>query len=268
MSSSPRSDWGAVVTRRAVKKPPAEGGWNIFITWRLRRGIRQPDRLRRPRRQRRQGLVRLAEERPAREAARRVGAGRHARRSARRRPQAAGECLGLRADLCSASGPAGRRRANCHGFMPCRRSCLLERGEGCDSARRGPATSGSVCRASALVPASAPLEGGGSTLHARLHRPPACSRPSSVMAIVAVFMFMLLHLSPGDPAAIIAGDNATPEQIAGIRKQPRPRRSAAGAVPALVRRRAAGRPRHLDLLARAGDEARSASASSRRCRSR
>ncbi len=27
------SDWGAVVTRRAVKKPVAEGGWNIFITW-------------------------------------------------------------------------------------------------------------------------------------------------------------------------------------------------------------------------------------------
>jgi peptide/nickel transport system substrate-binding protein len=26
------SDWGAVLTRRAVKKPPAEGGWNIFHT--------------------------------------------------------------------------------------------------------------------------------------------------------------------------------------------------------------------------------------------
>ena len=40
-----------------------------------------------------------------------------------------------------------------------------------------------------------------------------------VMGIVAVFVFLLLHLSPGDPAAIIAGDNATREQIAGIRKQ-------------------------------------------------
>ena len=40
-----------------------------------------------------------------------------------------------------------------------------------------------------------------------------------VMGIVAVFVFLLLHLSPGDPAAIIAGDNATAEQIAGIRKQ-------------------------------------------------
>ena len=26
------SDWGGVLTRRAVKKPPAEGGWNIFVT--------------------------------------------------------------------------------------------------------------------------------------------------------------------------------------------------------------------------------------------
>lgn len=25
-------DWGTVVSRRAIKKPPAEGGWNIFIT--------------------------------------------------------------------------------------------------------------------------------------------------------------------------------------------------------------------------------------------
>ena len=40
-----------------------------------------------------------------------------------------------------------------------------------------------------------------------------------VMGIVAVFVFLLLHLSPGDPAAIIAGDNASGEQIAGIRKQ-------------------------------------------------
>ncbi len=40
-----------------------------------------------------------------------------------------------------------------------------------------------------------------------------------VMAIVGVFVFLLLHLSPGDPAAIIAGDNASPEQIAGIRQR-------------------------------------------------
>jgi peptide/nickel transport system permease protein len=40
-----------------------------------------------------------------------------------------------------------------------------------------------------------------------------------VMAIVAVFIFLLLHLSPGDPAAIIVGDNATQEQIDAVRRQ-------------------------------------------------
>src|SRR6185436_9336341 len=40
-----------------------------------------------------------------------------------------------------------------------------------------------------------------------------------VMGIVALFVFALLHLSPGDPAAIIAGDNATAEQIAAIRQK-------------------------------------------------
>jgi peptide/nickel transport system permease protein len=38
-----------------------------------------------------------------------------------------------------------------------------------------------------------------------------------VMGLVGVFIFLLLHLSPGDPAAIIAGDNATPVQIEAIR---------------------------------------------------
>lgn len=40
-----------------------------------------------------------------------------------------------------------------------------------------------------------------------------------VMGIVGVFVFLLLHLSPGDPAAIVAGDNATSEQIAQIREK-------------------------------------------------
>jgi len=39
-----------------------------------------------------------------------------------------------------------------------------------------------------------------------------------VMAVVALFVFLLLHLAPGDPAAIIAGDNATPANIDAIRK--------------------------------------------------
>ena len=38
-----------------------------------------------------------------------------------------------------------------------------------------------------------------------------------VMGVVALFVFLLLRLTPGDPAAIIAGDNATPEQLMRIR---------------------------------------------------
>jgi peptide/nickel transport system permease protein len=40
-----------------------------------------------------------------------------------------------------------------------------------------------------------------------------------VLAIVAVIVFLLLHLSPGDPAAIIAGDTATSDDIERIRRQ-------------------------------------------------
>jgi peptide/nickel transport system permease protein len=38
-----------------------------------------------------------------------------------------------------------------------------------------------------------------------------------VMAVVAVIVFLLIHLSPGDPAALIAGDLATVDDIAKLR---------------------------------------------------
>src|SRR3984957_20091063 len=38
-----------------------------------------------------------------------------------------------------------------------------------------------------------------------------------VMAVVALFVFSLLYIAPGDPAAIIAGDQASPEDVARIR---------------------------------------------------
>ena len=38
-----------------------------------------------------------------------------------------------------------------------------------------------------------------------------------VMAVVAVIVFVLIHLSPGDPAALIAGDLATTDDIARLR---------------------------------------------------
>ncbi|WP_411839270.1 ABC transporter permease [Paracoccus sp. ME4] len=40
-----------------------------------------------------------------------------------------------------------------------------------------------------------------------------------VMLLVAVFVFLLLRLTPGDPAAIIAGDMATPATLERIREQ-------------------------------------------------
>jgi peptide/nickel transport system permease protein len=40
-----------------------------------------------------------------------------------------------------------------------------------------------------------------------------------VLLVVAVFVFSLLHLSPGDPAAIIAGDQATSQDVERIREQ-------------------------------------------------
>src|SRR6202140_1043202 len=39
-----------------------------------------------------------------------------------------------------------------------------------------------------------------------------------VMAIVALFAFSLLYIAPGDPAAVIAGDQATPADVERIRE--------------------------------------------------
>ena len=38
-----------------------------------------------------------------------------------------------------------------------------------------------------------------------------------VMGVVALFVFSLLYVAPGDPAAIIAGDQASPADVARIR---------------------------------------------------
>src|SRR5438477_11743937 len=39
-----------------------------------------------------------------------------------------------------------------------------------------------------------------------------------LMAVVALFVFSLLYIAPGDPAAIIAGDQASPADVARIRE--------------------------------------------------
>jgi len=39
-----------------------------------------------------------------------------------------------------------------------------------------------------------------------------------VLGMVALLIFLMLRLTPGDPAAVLAGDNGTPQQIAEIRE--------------------------------------------------
>src|ERR671937_2100197 len=39
-----------------------------------------------------------------------------------------------------------------------------------------------------------------------------------VMALVALFVFSLLYIAPGDPAVVIAGDQASPEDVERIRQ--------------------------------------------------
>ena len=46
-----------------------------------------------------------------------------------------------------------------------------------------------------------------------------CLSTIPVMVVVALFVFLMLRLSPGDPASVIAGDYATAEDIARIREQ-------------------------------------------------
>lgn len=40
-----------------------------------------------------------------------------------------------------------------------------------------------------------------------------------VILIVGIVVFMLIHLTPGDPAAVILGDSATPEALENLREQ-------------------------------------------------
>src|SRR5215813_7942728 len=40
----------------------------------------------------------------------------------------------------------------------------------------------------------------------------------TVVLVVSVLVFLLLRVTPGDPAALLAGDNASPEQVQTIRE--------------------------------------------------
>ena len=74
-----------------------------------------------------------------------------------------------------------------------------------------------------------------------------------VMAVVALFVFSLLYIAPGDPAAVIAGDQATPR---GRREDPHRASASTGrSWSASANGRwqlAARRPRHVDVHRPAG----------------
>ena len=40
-----------------------------------------------------------------------------------------------------------------------------------------------------------------------------------VALLVSFIVFMLIHLVPGDPAAVLLGEDATPQNIAALRKE-------------------------------------------------
>ena len=54
------------------------------------------------------------------------------------------------------------------------------------------------------------------------------------LLIVAVLVFLFVHMLPGDPARLAAGPDAGPETVALVRARPRPRQAAAAAVRALL----------------------------------
>ena len=78
------SDWGGVVTRRAVKTPPDQGGWNIFITSAGGASVGNPIALAGHAATGEKGWFGWPPERAAREAARQMGRRRDAWRSRRR----------------------------------------------------------------------------------------------------------------------------------------------------------------------------------------
>ena len=69
-----------------------------------------------------------------------------------------------------------------------------------------------------------------------------------VMAVVALFVFFLLRFAPGDPAAIIAGEDATAEAIAAVRAKLGLDRPMVEQFFVWMLAAGAGRPRRLDLL--------------------
>ena len=91
------SDWGGVVTRRAVKAAPDQGGWNIFITWAGAAAVGSPMAFIGHQANGEKGWFGWPTNEDARKAARQVGRRRQPRRAEGDRARDPEECLELRA---------------------------------------------------------------------------------------------------------------------------------------------------------------------------
>ncbi len=195
------SDWGTVITRRASKEPVEKGGWSILHTWFVGPDIVNPALNSPLRGAGEKSWFGWPTDREARGTARRVVRGAHRRRAEedRRGPAAAG--VGERAVHPDRAVHHPDRVPQQHlrhhqvaGDLP------VERGE--EVIRR-------ACRSAGRL-----MEIRDRVLSYALRR---LAATIPVMGVVALFVFSLLYLSPGDPAAMIAGDIATEEDIARIR---------------------------------------------------
>ena len=99
-------------------------------------------------------------------------------------------------------------RSNVSGIVKGPLPFVLGRDEGADG-RYGNRSAG------ARRPAGADRLHAGPDMFAYVVRRVLATIP--VMAVVALFVFSLLYIAPGDPAAVIAGDQATPEDVERIR---------------------------------------------------
>ena len=91
------SDWGGVVTRRAVKAAPDQGGWNIFITWAGAAAVGSPMAFIGHQANGEKGWFGWPTNEDAREAARQMGRRRQPRRAEGDRARDPEECLEFRA---------------------------------------------------------------------------------------------------------------------------------------------------------------------------
>ena len=195
------TDWGTVGQRRASKNPPGQGGWGMFHTWHAGADCVNPAATSPMRASGDKAWFGWPDSPRSR---RRSPPGTTPSRSTRRRPSIA------RAQ----QGGDGARRLH-----PDR---LLLRLPGLAHQSRGHRR-----RAAALVlgreegvmtaPSSRASMDARGRLDARLYRP-ARAGDDPRHGDRRLVRLPLLYIAPGDPAAVIAGDQASPEDIERIRK--------------------------------------------------